>query len=264
MLIKNLGSIFVIVFLCLPIISFADFDKGDVHNPKIARHASSQGKLARALDSCEQGATSIHCMIKALEESNLNLKNQIESLTSSNKELKAKLESQETISTNSYKAIIGRLEKLESSWIAYISLGISLLSLLYYFVRARYATLANLGPIVNVERSIGENKDDEDELLKFHGINKGMLQKAGINTKQLAYLVSNFTAGRIYDQSSRLWPFFKKPSWLVRGFDKNHYRYKMLQQEETQNAWELIKVMMIEDGYIVALEKTLKKIKKIN
>jgi hypothetical protein len=81
---------------------------------------------------------------------------------------------------------------------------------------------------VRVERSLAEVPG----AFRFHGITDADLIAADVTAGELAYLVANFTAGRIHDTAAY--------SMLKRPFGKQNYRYKMLEKPSTQRAWELI------------------------
>lgn len=126
-----------------------------------------------------------------------------------------------------------------------------LLPYLFYFRKVlKHARLTSLSSTVSVERSLAE----VPEAFRFHGISQADLDEAGITDKELAYLVANFTAGRIHDAAA--YTMSNKP------FDKLNYRYKMLEQLATRNAWMLILRMMTEDKYIRRLQKTKDKIEE--
>lgn len=128
-------------------------------------------------------------------------------------------------------------------------LALLLTLFLYYKIQLRYARLLNLSSIVNIERSLGEMMTNG---FRFHGITEQDIANAGLKKEELAYLVANFTAGRIYDVSSyTMW-------WGT--FKEDNYRYKMLAQEDTRKAWHLIVRMMTADSYIHKLERTKDKI----
>lgn len=101
---------------------------------------------------------------------------------------------------------------------------------------------------MQIERSLG---DMETNGFRFHGITDQEISDAKLTKKELAYLVANFTAGRIYDVSSY---------FMMGTFPKKNYRYKMLAQAETRDAWHLIVRMMTADSYIRKLERTMNKI----
>jgi hypothetical protein len=246
--------------------AFAELHKRSAHHLKTAHHSTSKDKFTGATDLCEQDAASLRCSLKKLEESNSDLKKQIEGIVSSNNELKDRLARQENILTDVDQSMKGRLEKPDGNAPSPSGVNmptvLGILGLVYFLFRSRYAGLANLASIVNVERSIGEGNDDTGPgLFKFHGIDKVDLDNANIKPKHLAYLVSNFTAGRIYDQGRLLPGFVKWPKWSVFSFGKRHYRYKMLENINDET-WGLIKKMMIEDRYITALDKTRDDIKR--
>ena len=124
---------------------------------------------------------------------------------------------------------------------------------IYIRHQREYQKLINLSAIVQVERSLDNVPTAFD---KFHGITKNKLDEAKITKKELAYLVASFTAGRIYDVG--VYRMDNKP------FAKGHYRYKMLAQPSTRNAWPLILKMMTteesneqEDRYIKKLQATI-------
>lgn len=131
------------------------------------------------------------------------------------------------------------------------SLATLLVSSIYYNRRMRYARLTNLSSIVQIEYSLR----DIPLAYRFHGITQKEIRKAGITPQELAYLVANFTAGRIYDVSSYS---------MASHFTEDNYRYKLLQQPSTRRAWPLIKRMMTEDKYIKKLERTISIIENIN
>lgn len=141
--------------------------------------------------------------------------------------------------TKSYSSIFsGLLGGLVSSALTFF---------LYQKTALKHARLASLSSVVPVERSVADAK-----AFCFHGITDKAIREAGITEQQLAYLVANFTAGRIHDTGAYN---AKKP------FGKSNYRYKMLEQSKTQDAWELILQMMTEDDYIKKLQRTMDKIK---
>lgn len=130
-------------------------------------------------------------------------------------------------------------------------LGFMLTWICYYFFQLRYARLLNLSSIVPIEMSLGYM---ERNGFIFHGIKDEEMMAINITRAELAYLVANFTAGRIYDVSTYLCP------WGT--FPEDNYRYKMLAQKKTRDAWGLILKMMTEDGYVRKLNRTKHKIQK--
>jgi hypothetical protein len=113
--------------------------------------------------------------------------------------------------------------------------------------RLHHAELMNLFSIVQVERSLGDNRTS----FRFHGITDEDFEEADVTAKELAYLVASFTAGRIYDAGIYSESDMKKP------FDESHYRYKMLAQLATRRAWPTIAKMMTADAYIDKIEITM-------
>lgn len=124
--------------------------------------------------------------------------------------------------------------------------------LLFQLHQLRYAKLTNLSAIVQVERGLG-NIDSNDSF-RFHGIMDSEITAANLSKEELAYLVANFTAGRIYDVG-------KYPMWFG-TYSEDNYRYKMLARKETRDAWPLIVRMMTRDSYIRKLERTMKRIER--
>ena len=123
--------------------------------------------------------------------------------------------------------------------------GTALTYFLYHRTALKHARLASLSSVVTVELSAATA-----HAFRFHGITDADLKAANITEDQLAYLVANFTAGRIHD------------SMTNEPFGEKNYRYKMLAQPETQRAWSLILKMMTEDEYIVRLQSTKDEIEK--
>lgn len=121
----------------------------------------------------------------------------------------------------------------------------------YLSQQIKNITLANLSSIVQVERSIGKI---DTNAFRFHGITKEEIDDAKLSKEELAYLVASFTAGRIYDAC--VYP----EASMSESLPDYHYRYKMLAQEDTRNAWPLIARMMTCDAYVTKLELTIDKI----
>lgn len=80
------------------------------------------------------------------------------------------------------------------------------------------------------------------------------MERAGVTKEELAYLVANFTAGRIYDVGVY---------HMFTTYKSNNYRYKMLSQPETRRAWPLIVKMMTVDKYILKLQRTKDRIENL-
>jgi hypothetical protein len=233
----NKNALLIILLCFLPVNSFARNSTLDAH------HNQDVGKQITELQSVQKTLTSLQLSVKTSEELQLNLTKQVESLNKANNELQGKIQGLEKdINDNT------------SNFAFVLSVVNFILTILYYRERSRYATLANLAPIVSVERSLGE-EGLEDAFSKFHGINEDEIDSAGVTRKELAYLVSNFTAGRIYDVGKYRWQRNK-------AFEDTNYRYKMLRQASTRRAWPLILKMMTSDHYIKQLQLTFDEIER--
>lgn len=107
------------------------------------------------------------------------------------------------------------------------------------------AELASLSHVVDIERTLGE----VPTALKFHGITIEEMKKADIEPKELAYLLSSFTAGAIYHGT--------KVQRKIKTFQVGSYRYEMCKSEATRKAWPIIKRMMNPSNYRDKIDSTI-------
>jgi len=108
------------------------------------------------------------------------------------------------------------------------------------------AELASLSHVVNIEQTLGQIPT----ALKFHGITPKEMNEADIEPKELAYLLSSFTAGEIYHGT--------KAQKKMKTFEVGSYRYRMCKSEATRKAWPIIKRMMNPSIYRNKITATIK------
>jgi hypothetical protein len=139
------------------------------------------------------------------------------------------------------------------SAIAIITSIVSLLYTIYSNNRRELisALMNNLNALAQIEAKIGENPD----LLELHGITATQLEEINISSKELAYLLSSFTAGSIYFRTVGI--------KSTRPFSKESYRYKMLKSSKTRAAWKIIRENFMEpSAYMDSIDATIAIIEK--
>ncbi|MDO9528330.1 MAG: hypothetical protein Q7J27_04130 [Syntrophales bacterium] len=111
--------------------------------------------------------------------------------------------------------------------------------------RMNAAELASLSHVVNIEQTLGQIPT----ALKFHGITPEEMEEADIEPKEVAYLLSSFTAGGIYHGT--------KAQKKIKTFEVGSYRYDMCKSEATRKAWPIIKRMMNPSNYRDKINATI-------
>ena len=100
---------------------------------------------------------------------------------------------------------------------------------------------------------LAENK----ACLRFHGIDPDTIEEVyGVTSAELSYLLQSFNAGSISNLLSNAG--YKKP------FERGSYRYDILNNEHTQKAFPLLKLLFdSRNPYIARCERTIHFIKRM-
>lgn len=112
--------------------------------------------------------------------------------------------------------------------------------------QASSAWLTHLSEIVEVEARLGELP----EALRFHGMSKEELDRAGLTPQEFAYLLNSFTLGATWDRI--LHPNLRTP------FGVDSYRYRMCKSKETRKAWPLVKKLMNPSVFVDRIDLTIR------
>jgi len=110
--------------------------------------------------------------------------------------------------------------------------------------------LSNLASVSDIELMIA----DHPQLLEFHGISSQELEVAQVSGREVAYLLSSFTAGRMYYSADK--------ARSVKPFERESYRYSMLKSPQTRRAWPIIRKMMEPDSYRDKIDITIQMIEE--
>jgi hypothetical protein len=137
------------------------------------------------------------------------------------------------------------------------ALIIAIISLVHTIISSRRqeftaGRLNNLAAISDIERMIADNP----QILELHGVSLQELEQSGITSNEIAYLLSSFTAGRLYYSSN--------DGGTVSPFEVGSYRYNMLSSHRTRKAWPIIKKLMEPGKYRDKIDITIKEIEQEN
>lgn len=130
--------------------------------------------------------------------------------------------------------------------IAIVALFIALLSWRTSNRTSRIAQHYNY--VMITDKMLGENKD----LLRFHGINPDTIEKEyGVTSYELSYLLQFFNGGSIYN-------YFISKKKQKKPYLKGSYYYRTLENDATQKAFPLIKLLFdSKNPFIARCEKTI-------
>jgi hypothetical protein len=135
--------------------------------------------------------------------------------------------------------------------ISFLSLVFSAVALWQTRRSVRASTLiGHLSEIVQVESRLGELPS----ALRFHGLTKENLNKAGIDGPEFAYLLNSFTLASVRQDILR--PKIRSV------FPRESYRYQMCLSKDTRKAWPLIKKLMNPSPFVDRIDRTIKSIEK--
>ncbi len=140
-------------------------------------------------------------------------------------------------------------------YLSLAALVVSIISVTYTIISSKkqeftISRMNNLAAITNIEQMIADNP----QLLELHGIAMTQLEQSGITSKELAYLLSSFTAGRMY--------YSPNDGGHITPFDIGSYRYNMLKSTRTRKAWPILKQLMEPGNYRDKIDLTIKEIEQ--